>query len=40
METILVVDDEKNYLVVLSAFLSDEGYEALTADSSLTCRWS
>ena len=27
METILVVDDEKNYLVVLSAFLSDEGYE-------------
>jgi two-component system NtrC family response regulator len=34
METILVVDDEKNYLVVLSAFLSDEGYEALTEDSS------
>lgn len=34
METILVVDDEKNYLVVLSAFLSDEGYETLTADNA------
>jgi two-component system NtrC family response regulator len=34
METILVVDDEKNYLVVLSAFLSDEGYEILTADNA------
>jgi len=34
METILIVDDEKNYLVVLSAFLSGEGYEALTADSA------
>lgn len=34
METILVVDDEKNYLVVLSAFLSEEGYETLTADSA------
>jgi two-component system NtrC family response regulator len=34
METILVVDDEKNYLVVLSAFLSEEGYEALTADNA------
>lgn len=33
METILIVDDEKNYLVVLSAFLSEEGYETLTADS-------
>ena len=32
METILVVDDEKNYLVVLSAFLAEEGYEALTAE--------
>jgi two-component system NtrC family response regulator len=34
METILVVDDEKNYLVVLSAFLSEEGYETLTADNA------
>ena len=31
METILVVDDEKNYLLVLSAVLVDEGYEVLTA---------
>ncbi len=30
METILVVDDEKNYLVVLEALLSEEGYEVLT----------
>jgi len=34
METILIVDDEKNYLVVLSAFLSEEGYETLTADNA------
>ena len=33
METILIVDDEKNYLVVLSAFLSGEGYETVTADT-------
>ena len=31
METILVVDDEKNYLLVLSAVLEDEGYEVMTA---------
>jgi len=31
METILVVDDEKNYLLVLSAVLEDEGYGVLTA---------
>ncbi len=31
METILVVDDEKNYLLVLSAILEDEGYEVITA---------
>ena len=31
METILIVDDEKNYLLVLSAVLEDEGYEVLTA---------
>ena len=31
METILIVDDEKNYLHVLSAVLEEEGYEVLTA---------
>jgi two-component system NtrC family response regulator len=34
METILIVDDEKNYLVVLGTFLSEEGYETLTADNA------
>lgn len=34
METILIVDDEKNYLVVLSSFLSGEGYEPITADNA------
>jgi len=34
METILVVDDEENYLVVLSAFLAEEGYETLTAENA------
>ncbi len=31
METILIVDDEKNYRVVLEALLAPEGYEVLTA---------
>ncbi len=31
MNTILVVDDEPNYLVVLSELLKEEGYEVLTA---------
>ena len=31
METILIVDDEKNYLTILSAVLDDEGFEVLTA---------
>ncbi len=35
METILVVDDEKNYLLVLSAVLEEEGYEVLTTASGL-----
>lgn len=35
MNTILVVDDEKNYLVVLDALLSEEGYEVTTADSGV-----
>lgn len=33
METILVVDDEKNYTLILSAVLEDEGFETLTANS-------
>jgi two-component system NtrC family response regulator len=31
METILIVDDEKNYLTILSAVLEEEGFEVLTA---------
>jgi len=34
METILVVDDERNYLVVLEALLAPEGYEILTASNA------
>jgi two-component system NtrC family response regulator len=33
MARVLVVDDERNYLVVLEDLLSDEGYEVLTASS-------
>jgi two-component system NtrC family response regulator len=33
MDTVLVVDDEKNYLVVLEALLASEGYEIITADN-------
>ncbi|MDM8544345.1 sigma-54 dependent transcriptional regulator [Desulfococcaceae bacterium HSG9] len=33
MDTILIVDDEKNYPLVLSAVLEEEGYETLTANS-------
>jgi two-component system NtrC family response regulator len=33
METILVVDDEKNYPLILGAVLEDEGFEVLTATS-------
>ena len=33
MERILIVDDEKNYLLVLSALLEGEGYEVETAPS-------
>lgn len=32
MYSILVVDDEPNYLIVLSELLRDEGYEVFTAD--------
>jgi len=33
METVLIVDDEKNYPPILSAVLEEEGFEALTAYS-------
>lgn len=33
MDTILVVDDEPNYLIVLSELLKEEGFEVLTAQS-------
>ncbi len=35
METILIVDDEKNYPMVLSAVLEDAGYKTLTAASGV-----
>ncbi len=34
MDTILIVDDEKNYRVVLEALLGPEGYEILTAGAA------
>lgn len=33
MHTILIVDDEPNYLIVLSEILKDEGFEVFTANS-------
>jgi len=33
MDTILIVDDEKNYPLILSAVLAEEGFETLTAHS-------
>ena len=33
METILIVDDEKNYTRILAAILEDEGFETLTSNS-------
>lgn len=36
METILIVDDEKNYLLVLEDLLIEEGYQVLTTDSAKT----
>ena len=33
MDTVLIVDDEKNYPLILSAVLAEEGYETLTAHS-------
>ena len=34
MDTVLIVDDEKNYLVVLEALLAPEGYEIMTLDNA------
>ncbi|MBW1840500.1 MAG: sigma-54-dependent Fis family transcriptional regulator [Deltaproteobacteria bacterium] len=33
METVLIVDDEKNYPLILGAVLEEEGFETLTADN-------
>ena len=33
MQTVLVVDDEKNYGLILQALLSKAGYDVLTASS-------
>ncbi len=38
METILIVDDEKNYLVILEDLLTDAGYQVITADQALKAR--
>jgi two-component system NtrC family response regulator len=35
MDTLLVVDDESNYLTVMEALLGEAGYEVLTAQSGL-----
>ncbi len=35
METILIIDDERNYLVILEALLVPEGYEIITEDNAL-----
>ncbi|UCD89194.1 MAG: sigma-54-dependent Fis family transcriptional regulator [Desulfobacterales bacterium] len=35
METILIVDDEKNYPLILSAVLEEEGFETFTANSGI-----
>ena len=34
MDTILIVDDEKNYLVVLETLLGPEGYEIITSENA------
>nr|NJM04185.1 sigma-54-dependent Fis family transcriptional regulator [Desulfobacula sp.] len=35
METILIVDDEKNYPMIISELLREEGYSSLTASSGM-----
>lgn len=34
MNTVLIVDDERNYLLVLEALLSEEGYQVITAEGA------
>lgn len=34
MESILIVDDEKNYLLILEDLLSEEGYQVFTAETA------
>ena len=34
MDSVLIVDDEKNYPLILSAVLNEEGFETLTANSA------
>ncbi len=34
METVLIVDDEKNYRLIMETLLTQEGYQVLTADSA------
>ena len=36
MENVLVVDDEKNFLIILKAVLEEEGYQVLTAQDAFT----
>ncbi|MDL1970881.1 MAG: sigma-54 dependent transcriptional regulator [Candidatus Desulfofervidaceae bacterium] len=36
MKTVLIVDDERNFLVILKAVLDEEGYEVLTAPDPFT----
>ncbi len=36
MHTILIVDDEPNYLIVMSELLGEEGFETITADNGRT----
>ena len=38
METVLIVDDEKNYTRILGAVLEEEGFEILTANSGSEAR--
>ena len=33
MKTILIVDDEPNYLIVISELLKEEGFETITAEN-------
>jgi CheY-like chemotaxis protein len=35
METILIVDDEKHYRLILSEVLEEEGYHSFTAASGM-----